>query len=95
VRGRKRCRFINSSRRPHIFSAQLVKHAFGLVTEGVGSGRCRCCSTFMPNHNGAVAIAADTLARQRGEIAAFAVAVAGAEVRFTEEGITACHRPRN
>jgi hypothetical protein len=37
----------------------------------------------MPNHNGAVAIAADTSARHRGEIAAFAAAVSGAEVRFT------------
>lgn len=68
----------------HLDAAQLVKHAFGLVTEGRRVGKMPVLLYLFaePQRRGAVVIHEDALARHRAEISEFAVAVAGAEVRF-------------
>lgn len=68
----------------HLDAAQLVKHAFGLVTEG---RRLRKAPVLIylyaePTHRGRIMISAEALTLHRTEIATFAAAVAGAEVRF-------------
>lgn len=73
-----------TSRFAHLDAAQLVKHAFGLVTEG---RRLRKAPVLLylfaePAHRGGATIPPDALARHRTEIAIFADSVAGAEVRF-------------
>lgn len=67
----------------HLDAAQLVKHAFGLVTE---SRRVEKTPVLLylyaePAQRGATLISAATHARHREEIADFATAVSGAEVR--------------
>jgi hypothetical protein len=68
----------------HLDAAQLVKHAFGLVTEG--GRRNRTPALFYPFAEPAArngyAIAQDDLARHRDEITCFAEMVAGDEVTF-------------
>jgi hypothetical protein len=68
----------------HLDAAQLVKHAFGLVTEGrrLRKGPVLLYLFAEPTHRGGTAIPPEALARHRAEIAAFADSVAGAEVRF-------------
>lgn len=68
----------------HLDGAQLVKHAFGLVTEGARIGKAPVLFYLYaePDHRGTVPIPPEAHARHRAEIAAFADAVAGAEVRF-------------
>ena len=68
----------------HLDAAQLVKHAFGLVTEG---RRLRLAPVLLylysePARRGDAAITPSALARHRSEITAFADHVAGAEVQF-------------
>ena len=68
----------------HLDAAQLVKHAFGLVTEG---RRCRRTPILLylyaePVRRADKVIPTESLVRHRAEVAAFASAVAGAEVRF-------------
>lgn len=67
----------------HLDAAQLVKHAFGLVTEGRRLGKMPVLLYLYaePTHRGATAIPATAIERHRAEIADFATAVAGAEVR--------------
>ena len=69
----------------HLDAAQLVKHAFGLVTEGRRLGRAPVLLYLYaePERRGDTVIPAAALALHRAEIADFAAAVAGAEVRFT------------
>jgi hypothetical protein len=68
----------------HLDAAQLVKHAFGLVTEG--RRRTRAPALFYifaePAEGGGHPVAAAALARHRDEIARFAQSVAGDEVTF-------------
>jgi hypothetical protein len=68
----------------HLDAAQLVKHAFGLVTEG--RRRTRMPVLFYlfaePAARNGRAIVPDDLARHRDEISRFGEAVAGAEVAF-------------
>jgi hypothetical protein len=68
----------------HLNATQLVKHAFGLVTEG--RRRERAAGLFYlfaePAARNGHAIATDELARHRDEITRFAEAVAGDEVSF-------------
>ena len=68
----------------YLEAAQLVKHAFGLVTEGRRLGKTPVLLYLYaePTHRGATPITVQALARHRAEIAAFADAVAGAGVRF-------------
>ena len=68
----------------HLDAAQLVKHALGLVTEGRRLEKAPVLLYLLaePAHRGGTAIPPEALARHRAEIAAFAGAVAGAEVRF-------------
>ncbi len=68
----------------HLDAAQLVKHAFGLVSEGRRLGKAPVLLYLYaePTHRGATLIPADAIGRHRAEIADFAAAVAGAEVRF-------------
>ena len=68
----------------HLDAAQLVKHAFGLVTEGrrIGKAPVLLYLYAEPATRGDSAIAAETLALHRDEIARFAAAVSGAAVRF-------------
>jgi hypothetical protein len=68
----------------YLDAAQLVKHAFGLVTEGKRIGKVPVLLYLYaePATRGASAITPETLARHRAEIADFAVAVTGAAVRF-------------
>lgn len=68
----------------YLDAAQLVKHAFGLVTEGnrVGKKPVLLYLYAEPTSRGTSAITPDTLARHRAEIASFDTAVAGAAVRF-------------
>lgn len=68
----------------YLDAAQLVKHAFGLVTEGRRVGRAPVLLYLYaePATRGARAITPQTLARHRAEIATFAAALAGAAVRF-------------
>ncbi|MGZ0071987.1 PGN_0703 family putative restriction endonuclease [Sphingobium limneticum] len=68
----------------HLDGTQLVKHAFGLVTEGRRLGKIPVLLYLYaePAQRGSVAISPATIARHRADIADFAAAVAGAEVRF-------------
>lgn len=68
----------------HLDAAQLVKHAFGLVTEGRRSSKSPILLYLYaePLMRGAVSISEDVLARHRAEIDAFGDAVRGAEVGF-------------
>lgn len=68
----------------YLDAAQLVKHAFGLVTEGkrVGKAPVLLYLYAEPAARGISAISLETLARHRAEIVGFAAAVADAAVRF-------------
>jgi hypothetical protein len=68
----------------HLDAAQLVKHAFGLVTEGVRRHRTPALFYLFaePATRNGHAIVPDDLARHRNEIIRFAEAVAGDEVTF-------------
>lgn len=68
----------------HLDAAQLVKHAFGLVTEGRRLRRAPVLLYLFaePEARAHTTIAAEALARHRAEITSFAAAVTGAEVRF-------------
>ena len=68
----------------HLDAAQLVKHAFGLVTEGRRIGKVPVLLYLYaePTRRGATPIPAAAIERHRAEIVDFAVAVADAEVRF-------------
>ena len=68
----------------HLDAAQLVKHAFGLVTEGRRLGKAPVLLYLYaePTYRGGIMIPAETLALHRAEIAIFAAAIEGAEVRF-------------
>lgn len=65
-------------------AAQLVKHAFGLVTEGRRIGKVPVLLYLYaePATRGMITIPAEALKQHRAEIAEFAAAVTGAEVRF-------------
>lgn len=68
----------------HLDGAQLVKHVFGLVTEGRKLGKAPILLYLYaePAYRGSIEIPPDVIARHRVEIAEFAASVAGAEVRF-------------
>ena len=68
----------------YLDAAQLVKHAFGLVTEGRRRGRVPVLFYLFaePDARNGRAIAADDRERHREEIARFAEAVSGDEVAF-------------
>lgn len=68
----------------YLDAAQLVKHAFGLITEGnrISKKPVLLYLYAEPALRGTSAITPDTLARHRAEIVNFAAAVAGAAVRF-------------
>lgn len=68
----------------HLDAAQLVKHAFGLVTEGCRLGTMPVLFYLYaePIHRDTTVIPGTAIERHRAEIADFATAVAGAEVRF-------------
>jgi len=68
----------------HLDAAQLVKHAFGLVTEGRRLGKAPVLFYLYaePTHRGSALVRGTAIERHRAEIADFASAVAGAEVRF-------------
>lgn len=68
----------------HLDAAQLVKHAFGLVTEGRRLRRMPVLLYLFaePMHRGTTGIPAAAIERHRAEIADLANAVEGAEVRF-------------
>ncbi|WP_176154929.1 hypothetical protein [Burkholderia vietnamiensis] len=68
----------------HLDAAQLVKHAFGLVTEGRRRNRAPALFYLFaePLARGGHAIASDNFTRHRDEIASFAEAVSGDAVTF-------------
>lgn len=68
----------------HLDAAQLVKRAFGLVTEGrrIGKAPVLLYLYAEPDRRGTTPIPAEAHARHRAEIASVAAAVADAEVRF-------------
>jgi hypothetical protein len=68
----------------HLDAAQLVKHAFGLVTEGVRRHRTPVLFYIFaePAARNGHAIAPDDITRHRAEIFRFTEAVAGDEVSF-------------
>lgn len=69
----------------HLDAAQLVKHAFGLVTEGRRLGK-RPVLLYLfaePASRAGRPIEASDIARHRTEIGTFAAEVAGAEVGFS------------
>lgn len=68
----------------HLDAAQLVKHAFGLVTQGRRLEKAPVLLYLHaePTRRGGTPMPPETHARHRAEIAGFAAAVAGAEVRF-------------
>jgi len=68
----------------HLDAAQLVKHAFGLVTEGRRTGKSPALLYLYaePTMRGAKSIAPELLLRHRAEITVFASIVSGAAVRF-------------
>ena len=67
----------------HLDAAQLVKHAFGLVTEARRIGkRPVLFYLFAEPAPSRRLVTADALARHRNEISTFATAVAGGSVRF-------------
>lgn len=68
----------------YLDGAQLVKHAFGLVTEGGRLGK-RPVLVYLyaePSRRGSTPISPQAIELHRAEIARFAAAVSGAEVRF-------------
>ncbi len=69
----------------YLDAAQLVKHAFGLVTEGkrIGKNSVLLYLYAEPTVRGTSKIAPEMLARHRAEIASFSTSVAGGAVRFT------------
>lgn len=73
-----------ASRYAYLDGAQLVKHAFGLVTEGCRLGKAPVLLYLYaePAQRGNLTISPDAISRHRAEISDFAAAVAGAEVRF-------------
>lgn len=68
----------------YLDAAQLVKHAFGLVTEGRRLGKHPVLLYLFaePKRRGSTLIAQDALDHHRAEVLAFANAVKGAEVAF-------------
>jgi hypothetical protein len=68
----------------YLDAAQLVKHAFGLVTQGLKKGKAPVLVYLFaePAARGAVPIPASAFAAHRAEIARFSVAVEGAQVAF-------------
>ena len=68
----------------HLDAAQLVKHGFGLVTEGKRIGRLPVLYYIFaePNMRAGQNISCEQHARHREEIASFTLAVAGDEVAF-------------
>lgn len=68
----------------HIDAAQLVKHAFGLVTEGhrIGKKPVLLYLYAEPLMRGSTMITPEAHAKHRTEINTFSAAVAGAAVRF-------------
>ncbi|MEC9344623.1 MAG: hypothetical protein VYB54_00245 [Pseudomonadota bacterium] len=68
----------------HLDAAQLLKHAFGLVTEGRLQDRAPvlCYLYAEPAMRGDQPILPEDIRRHRDEISRFAAAVAGDEVRF-------------
>lgn len=66
----------------HLDAAQLVKHAYGLVTEGRRLGMVPILFYVFaePKQRAGQSISVEDLARHRAEIAAFAAAVTGDEV---------------
>jgi hypothetical protein len=68
----------------HLDATQLVKHAFGLVTEGRRIGKAPVLLYLFaePAMRGSDAITPEALARHRAQIARFTTAVAGAGVQF-------------
>lgn len=68
----------------HLDAAQLVKHAFGLVTEGRRLGKTPVLLYLYaePERRGSERISPEAMERHRAEIADFGAVVAGAEVRF-------------
>ena len=68
----------------YLDGTQLVKHAFGLITEGKRIGKVPVLLYLYaePAMRGTSAIAPETLARHRAEVASFDTAVAGGAVRF-------------
>lgn len=68
----------------HLDAAQLVKHAFGLVTDArrLGKRPALAYAYAEPKARGENEIAADTLRAHRDEIHRFCSLVQGAEVQF-------------
>ncbi len=66
----------------HLDAAQLVKHAFGLVTEGRRRDKVPVLLYLFAEPTAGRSIPADVFARHRGEISTFANAVAGSAMRF-------------
>jgi hypothetical protein len=68
----------------HLDAAQLVRHAFGLVTEGRRTGKLPVLLYLYaePTMRDPKGIAPELLLRHRAEIAAFSSVVSGAAVRF-------------
>lgn len=68
----------------HLDAAQLVKHAFGLVTEGRRVGKAPVLFYLFaePERQEGRTITAEALARHRDEVAEFAASVCGSAVRF-------------
>ncbi len=68
----------------HLDAAQLVKHAFGLVSEGRRLGKAPVLLYLYaePTHRGVSSIPITAIERHRAEIAEFGASVADAEVRF-------------
>lgn len=63
----------------HLDATQLVKHAFGLVTEAARQGRA---PVLVYLYAEPPRVTLEAIARHRAEVAGFAAAVAGARVRF-------------
>lgn len=66
----------------HLDAAQLVKHAFGLVTEGMRLGKAPVLLYLFAEPTTGRKILPEAFQRHRTEVAAFASSVAGAKVRF-------------
>ena len=74
----------------HLDAAQLIKHAFGLVTEGRRRGKAPVLLYLYaePTERAGRAIPAADTERHRDEVAAFAREVEGADVRFAASSST-------
>ena len=66
----------------HLDAAQLVKHAFALVTQARRQGRQALLLYLFAEPQGERPVPAAHLERHRAEVSAFAEAVAGSAVRF-------------